>query len=163
YVTSATYSSIDENRFWGTSAATPHVGGAAALYKQAFPNATSDATLGYLTSHAKPPKGDDVGKNISGAGLLFLDAVPQGASTAPVQTTAATPTRVPGTVVATASRTRSPATATRVATGTATTPTAARSTSAATATATDTALRVVFSDGYSSPASGLPKAGYQKG
>jgi Subtilase family len=99
-VSSYAYASVGGDAFFGTSAATPHVAGAAALYKQAFPNATPDAILTYLTKHAKQPKGSQRGKNITGAGLLFLDAVPPDASTHPV------PTRESGTPTPTAVGTR---------------------------------------------------------
>jgi hypothetical protein len=96
-VSSYTYASIGGDAFFGTSAATPHVAGAAALYKQAFPDATPDAILAYLTKHAKPPKGSKRGENISGAGMLFLDAVPPNASTKPVPTrSGGTPVPTPG-------------------------------------------------------------------
>jgi Subtilase family len=147
--------------FEGTSAAAPHLAGAAALYKQAFPKDAPDAMFAYLAKHAKAPKGENVGENITGAGVVFLDTVPQGASTTPVPTTAATSTRMPGTVVATASSSRPPATATRAATGTASVTAVPRTTP--TATATTTATTVAFSDDYSSSTSGLPKAGYRNG
>ena len=75
------YASVGNKTFPGTSAATPHVAGAAALYKQAVPNATPDAILSYFSAHARKPQGALVGDNISGAGLLFLDAVPQNPGT----------------------------------------------------------------------------------
>ena len=78
--TSAAYASTGEKSFTGTSAAAPHMAGAAALYKQAFPESTPDATLKYFTDHAKKPQG--TAQNGYGAGLAFLDTVPQGAKTA---------------------------------------------------------------------------------
>lgn len=139
---SYTFTLANVERFGGTSAATPHVAGAAALYKQAFPAAKPDDTLKYLVAHVKPPKGSKSGKNITGAGRLFLDTVPQGANTKPVITPAAS-----GTPASTASPTpRVTATGTRAATPT-----------------TMPATNVVFTDDFSSSASGLPAAGYQNG
>jgi subtilisin family serine protease len=90
YVSSRAYGA----RFYGTSAATPHVAGAAALLLQAFPTMNPDALLTFLNGHAKPPKGLDSGENIVGSGRLFLDAVPQAASHAPA------PARTPGAIIA---------------------------------------------------------------
>lgn len=82
----AAYASIGRKTFAGTSAAAPHVAGAAALYKQAVPDATPDVTLRFLSERARKPQGSLVGDNISGVGLLFLDAVPQAASARPAAT-----------------------------------------------------------------------------
>jgi hypothetical protein len=85
------YASVGNPSFPGTSAATPHVAGAAALYKQAVPDATPDATFRFFAAHARKPQGSLAGDNISGVGLLFLDAVPASASNRAV------PTSAPGT------------------------------------------------------------------
>jgi hypothetical protein len=89
------YASVGEKNFSGTSAAAPHVGAAAALYRQAFPDATPDAIVRFFAERAKPPKGTKSGDNITGVGRLDLGAVPSGASTkpAPARTT---PTPRPG-------------------------------------------------------------------
>ncbi len=134
---SAAYASTGTTAFFGTSAATPHVAGAAALYRQAFPDANPDAVMKYFTDHAKKLQGN--GDNAFGAGLIFMDAVPQGAKTTPAPTKATGPTPAAGTKVPTGS----PRPATPQATGA---PTGA-----------------AFSDNYTSPNTGLPAAGYQNG
>lgn len=75
-VTNDAYASVGVDTFLGTSAAAPHVGGAAALYKQAVPDATPDAILAFLTQRAGMPQGTEQGTNITGSGLLTLGAVP---------------------------------------------------------------------------------------
>lgn len=122
--TSFAYASIGKRTFPGTSAAAPHVAGAAALYKQAYPDATPDTTLRFLSERARKPQGSPVGDNISGVGLLFLDAIPRGASARPA---------------------------------------AAGSPAAPPAAGTPMAPGATFTDDFSSPASGLPAAGYQNG
>ena len=74
-VMSRAYASVGVTAFLGTSAAAPHIGGAAALYKQAVPNATPDAILAFLRQHAAMPQGTS-GANISGSGRLALGAPP---------------------------------------------------------------------------------------
>jgi subtilisin family serine protease len=68
------------NPFYGTSAATPHVTGAAALVKQAFPTSTAAQLQSFLECRAidAGPPGRD---NQFGAGLLSVGA-PPGASSA---------------------------------------------------------------------------------
>jgi hypothetical protein len=62
--------------FTGTSAAAPHIAGAAALYKQAMPDATADTLTTFLTERVSVPKGPLAGLNISGAGRLALGQPP---------------------------------------------------------------------------------------
>ena len=61
--------------FAGTSAAAPHVAGAAVLVKQAYPNYTPDQLQQFLEDNA-----DDLGTvgkdNVYGAGLVHLPAPP---------------------------------------------------------------------------------------
>ncbi len=73
-VSSLAYAMTGEKTFYGTSAATPHVAGAAALVLQAFPTMTPDALLDFFASHARQPKGTESAANIIGKGRLFLDA-----------------------------------------------------------------------------------------
>ena len=75
-VTSRAYASVGVRTFLGTSAAAPHVGGAAALYKQAVPDATPDAILAFLSQHAATPQGNERGTNITGSGRLTLGTPP---------------------------------------------------------------------------------------
>jgi subtilisin family serine protease len=59
--------------FSGTSAAAPHVAGAAAIVKQAFPSFTAAQLQRYLLSHAGD-LGAASGDNVFGAGRLLLPA-----------------------------------------------------------------------------------------
>jgi Subtilase family len=61
--------------FPGTSASAPHVAGAAALVKQAFPGFTANQLQSFLEARALDvaPGGKD---NLTGAGLLNVGAVP---------------------------------------------------------------------------------------
>ncbi|GEM_PF-1842005 len=129
------FASIGNATFFGTSAATPHVAGAAALFMQAFPDATPDTTLRFLDDHAKKPQGTPSGDNITGAGLLFLDAVPTNASTRPA------PSRSVG----------------------AATPAATRSTTAQAQPTSGLSGGATFVDNFTSPVTGLPPQGYQNG
>lgn len=105
-VSSIAYALVGEGSFFGTSAATPHVGGAAALLLQAFPGAQPDGMLQYFLTHARQPKGAQGGgnDNIIGGGRLFLDVVPTNASVAPAPTRAATGTVTPTPAPAPATR-----------------------------------------------------------
>lgn len=94
------YASAGNPSFPGTSAATPHVAGAAALYKQAVPDATPDATFRFFAAHARTPHGALGGDDISGAGLLFLDAVPGSASNRPAPSLAPAGPALSGTPMA---------------------------------------------------------------
>ena len=103
HVSNDAYADIREKFFAGTSAAAPHVGGAAVLYRQAFPKATPDDVLNYFVKNAKKPAGMRAGENFTGAGTLFLGAVPGGASTMPAPDMvipAASPRATPPTAVA---------------------------------------------------------------
>jgi hypothetical protein len=81
--------------FNGTSAATPHVAGAAALVLSAFPQMTSDQLQQYLLDHARdldPPGQDfDFGYGRLELGLPPVDSTPTGT---PVPPTAVPPTQV---------------------------------------------------------------------
>lgn len=89
-VTSGAYATVGVASFLGTSAAAPHVGGAAALYKQAYPDATPDAILAFLASHAGAPQGKERGENVTGSGRLSLGAAPTNTSSNAASKPAAT-------------------------------------------------------------------------
>jgi hypothetical protein len=94
-VTSRAYASVGVMTFLGTSAAAPHLGGAAALYKQAVPDATPDAILAFLSQHAATPQGTERGTNITGSGRLVLGAPPGGANSPAAPSTIAAPAHTP--------------------------------------------------------------------
>src|SRR5262249_38216279 len=75
-VTNGAYGTVGIVSFTGTSAAAPHIAGAAALYKQAVPDATADALTMFLTERVSAPKGTLVGPNVSGTGRLALGQPP---------------------------------------------------------------------------------------
>lgn len=79
-VANGAYASVGVETFLGTSAAAPHVGGAAALYKQIVPDATPDAILTFLAQHVATPQGPARGANITGSGRLNLGAPPSSAA-----------------------------------------------------------------------------------
>lgn len=94
-VMSRAYGSVSVATFLGTSAAAPHLGGAAALYTQMMPDATPDAILAFLTQHAATPQGTARGPNITGGGRLILGTPPgSDAKQASAPPTAAPPARV---------------------------------------------------------------------
>jgi hypothetical protein len=92
-VMSRAYASVGVTTFLGTSAAAPHLGGAAALYKQAVPDATPDAILTFLTQHAGAPQGNERGTNITGSGRLVLGTPPGSTNQAPAPSASAAPPR----------------------------------------------------------------------
>ncbi len=75
-VSSNAYKSVGTADFPGTSAAAPHMAGAAALFKQTMPNASPDAIRTFFTDHAKSVPGTMRGDNIVGAGLIDLGMPP---------------------------------------------------------------------------------------
>ena len=82
--------SYDPDPFDGTSAATPHVAGAAALVKQAFPEFTPDDIAAYLQEQSLDlgPAGPD---NAFGVGRLAMGAAPETAPVEPPEKTPPTP------------------------------------------------------------------------
>lgn len=80
----------------GTSGASPHVAGLAALVKQRFPDYTPQQIANYLKTHAQPRR--DKPNNDWGHGFAKLPALPQTAITpspTPTHTPTATPTHTP--------------------------------------------------------------------
>jgi hypothetical protein len=75
-VTSVTYASTGDDQFCGTSAAAPHVAGAAALVWQALPDATPDSVLAFLQQRAKKLTGTDADPNVGGTGRIALGPPP---------------------------------------------------------------------------------------
>jgi subtilisin family serine protease len=77
WVTTATYGSsqncTNQGAFWGTSAAAPHVAGAAALVKQLNPSWTPSQIKSYLQAKAvdRGAAGPD---NVFGSGRIYLPA-----------------------------------------------------------------------------------------
>jgi hypothetical protein len=156
------YGTLEDYRFSGTSAATPHLAGVAVLYKQAFPQSTPDAMFRYFAAHAKQPKGSKRGDNLTGVGRVFLDSVPSGAQTSPASTPPSTSATPAGTVIGTAITVRPTRTPTAAPRPTRTV-TAAPSPTVIRPTSTSASTTAAFSDDFSSSASGLPAAGYQNG
>jgi subtilisin family serine protease len=104
-VSGATYG---PSGFYGTSAASPHVAGAAALVKQAFPAYTPAQIKSFLEGRAVAlgALGKD---NIYGSGRLDLGSPPLTPTPTPTPTPTATPTRTPTpTPTPTATPTRTP-------------------------------------------------------
>ncbi|HUT14682.1 MAG TPA: DNRLRE domain-containing protein, partial [Anaerolineae bacterium] len=92
-VTSATYGA----GFFGTSAAAPHLAGAASLVTGAYPSYSVTDTVTFLTQRAVDlgPPGQD---NLHGHGRVSLGPAPEGLATAtptPTPTSSATPTHTP--------------------------------------------------------------------
>lgn len=91
-VANGAYASVGVGTFLGTSAAAPHVGGAAALYKQIMPDATPEAILAFLARRAGMPQG----VNTTGSGRLDLGAPPGvAANPAPAPSAAPPPANPP--------------------------------------------------------------------
>ena len=77
-------------RFFGTSAAAPHVAAAAALLMQQFPPATPDILAQHLMTTAVPVANSSASNDVSGAGLIQL--VPLSAPPPPPPPPTPTPT-----------------------------------------------------------------------
>jgi hypothetical protein len=75
HVCTVTYDNCDDWGFAGTSAAAPHVAGAAALIKQAFPNYTPEQIQKFLENRAED-RGSPGKDNDWGAGQLVLGQPP---------------------------------------------------------------------------------------
>ena len=148
--------SYGPQNFPGTSAAAPHMAGAAALVKQAYPSYTASQIASFLEGRAidEGAPGDD---NVWGAGRLHLGSPPsaptptstnthtptQTGTPTPMPTVTSTPTSTP-TATPTATQTATPtgsptATPTPTNTPTATATKTSTSTSTATPTTTQTA------------------------
>ncbi len=141
-VSSQAYMLAGRRTFGGTSAATPHAAGVAALYMQAFPQSKPDDVGKFLAERARRASGSRMGENIAGAGIVFLGDVPVGANTvaATIRPATARPTGV------------------RTTPGTTPVPRVTP-----TAMAAATAMPGVFTDDFTNPRSGLPMQGYRMG
>lgn len=76
-VMSAVYKATADDVFCGTSAAAPHLAGAAALVRQANPLFTPDDLLAFFQTNAKHLIGADADPNTGGAGRLDLGIPPK--------------------------------------------------------------------------------------
>jgi len=76
-VTSAVYKATADDVFCGTSAAAPHLAGAAALVRQANPLFTPDDLLAFFQTNAKHLTGAGADPNTGGAGRLDLGIPPK--------------------------------------------------------------------------------------
>lgn len=146
-------------KFNGTSAAAPHVSGAAALFLAANPGATPDDIRAFLQGRAidlEEPGPD----NKTGAGALQLGAPPQGGAPGVLPTPPARASVTPARATATTAR------ATATATPPPPTPTPTPTPPTATATPTPPPVPTArgrrdpaFADPFSGPSTGLPDGG----